>query len=224
MVYLWDGLKGQLITVTLNLRNASPPPKWSTFVQCFYHCILNGRDAVFFRLPRVGFRKHTWTFEHVPLTRGYQTELRTRILQNFCLLYLSSTNKVNRCLARYSPRATTTNRPTQKSNFCIVIAIFVNGANDHYTRSYNFPIGTTPKKNSASELGVIFWGSPLFLAILGLCHDRGIPTLNFGPTSTKLEGTVRVIKKWPRRTLHPVRAGITEKRALLRSAEKWFLA
>merc|ERR1712147_228522 len=53
----------------------------------------------------------------------------------------------------------------QKSFFCSVIAIFVDGANDHYTRGYNFPIGTTPKKISVSELGVIFWGSPLFLAI-----------------------------------------------------------
>ena len=35
----------------------------------------------------------------------------------------------------------------------------------------NFPIGTTPKKFSVSELGVIFWGSPLFLAVLA------IPTL-----------------------------------------------
>ena len=34
----------------------------------------------------------------------------------------------------------------QKSFFCLVIAIFVDGANDHYTRGYNFPIGTTPKK------------------------------------------------------------------------------
>ena len=31
-------------------------------------------------------------------------------------------------------------------------------------------------------------------------------------------------KKWPRGTTDPVRAGITEKRAFLRSAEKWFLA
>ena len=31
----------------------------------------------------------------------------------------------------------------------------------------NFPIGTTQKKISVSELGVIFWGSPLFLAVLG---------------------------------------------------------
>ena len=55
----------------------------------------------------------------------------------------------------------------QKSIFCLVIAIFVDGANDHYTRGYNFPIGTTPKKFSVSELGVIFWGSPLFLAVFG---------------------------------------------------------
>ena len=39
------------------------------------------------------------------------------------------------------------------------------------------------------------WGSPLFLAVLGLCHDRGIATLNFGPISTKLGGIVRAIKK-----------------------------
>ena len=55
----------------------------------------------------------------------------------------------------------------QKSIFCLVIAIFVDGTNDHYTRGYNFPIGTTPKKFSVSELGVIFWGSPLFLAVFG---------------------------------------------------------
>merc|ERR1712004_879195 len=51
--------------------------------------------------------------------------------------------------------------------FCLVIAIFVDGTNDHYTRGSNFPIGTTPKKLSVSELGVIFWGSPLFLAVFG---------------------------------------------------------
>ena len=32
------------------------------------------------------------------------------------------------------------------------------------------------------------------MAVLGLCHDRGISTLNFGPFSTKLGGTVRAIK------------------------------
>ena len=51
--------------------------------------------------------------------------------------------------------------------FCFGIATFVNSANHQYTWGYNFPIGTTPKKNSVSELGVIFWGSPLFLAVLG---------------------------------------------------------
>ena len=44
-------------------------------------------------------------------------------------------------------------------------------------------------------LGVIFGGSPLFLALLGHSHVRGISTLNFGPISTKLGGTVRAIKK-----------------------------
>ena len=51
----------------------------------------------------------------------------------------------------------------QKSIFCLVIAIFVDGANDHYTRGSNFPIGTTPKKFSVSELGVIFWSSDTFI-------------------------------------------------------------
>ena len=48
---------------------------------------------------------------------------------------------------------------------------------------------------SVSELCVIFWGSLLFLAVLGFCHDRGATTLNFGPISTKLGGTVWAIKK-----------------------------
>ena len=76
-----------------------------------------------------------------------------------------------------------------------MIAIFVNGANNHYTRGYNFPIGTTPKKISVSELGVIFLGSPLFLAVFGHSHVKGATTLNFGPISRKLGETVRAIKK-----------------------------
>ena len=83
----------------------------------------------------------------------------------------------------------------QKSIFCLVIAIFVDGTNDHYTRGSNFPIGTTPKKFSVSELGVIFWGSPLFLAVFGHWRVRRATTLNFGPISTKLGGIVRAIKK-----------------------------
>ena len=43
--------------------------------------------------------------------------------------------------------------------------------------------------------GVIFWGSPLFLAVFGHSHVRGATTLNFGPISTKLGGIVRAIKK-----------------------------
>ena len=35
----------------------------------------------------------------------------------------------------------------QGSIFCLVIAIFVDATYDHYTRGYNFPIRTTPKKN-----------------------------------------------------------------------------
>ena len=42
---------------------------------------------------------------------------------------------------------------------------------------------------------VIFPGSPLFLAVLGLCHFISISTLNFGPFSTKLGGTILAIKK-----------------------------
>ena len=57
-----------------------------------------------------------------------------------------------------------------------------------------FPL-EPPQKKSVSELGVTFWDSRLFLAVLGLCHDRGATTLNFGPISTKLGGTVRAIKK-----------------------------
>ena len=83
----------------------------------------------------------------------------------------------------------------QKSIFCFVTAIFVDGTNDHYTRGSNFPIGTTPKKFSVSELGVIFWGSPLFLAVFGHWRVRRATTLNFGPISTKLGGTIRAIKK-----------------------------
>ena len=84
-----------------------------------------------------------------------------------------------------------------------MIAIFVDGTNDHYTRGYNFPIGTTPKKISVSGLGVIFLGSPLFLAVFGHRRVRGATTLNFGPISTKLKGTVRAIKKMTRKDNGP---------------------
>ena len=56
----------------------------------------------------------------------------------------------------------------------MVIAIFVNRAYHKYTWGYNFPIQTTLKKDSISEQWVIFRGSPLFLAVLGHSHIRGI--------------------------------------------------
>ena len=105
----------------------------------------------------------------------------------------------------------------QKSIFCLVIAIFVDGTNDHYTRGSNFPIGTTPKKISVSELGVIFWGSPLFLAIPTLEVQPPLILVRYQRNSGEPSGPS---KKWPRRTTNPVRDGITEKRAFLRSAEK----
>ena len=84
----------------------------------------------------------------------------------------------------------------EKSFFCMVIAIFVNRAYHKYTWGYNFPIRTT-QKISISELGIIFRGSSLFLAVSGHSHFRGISTLNFGQFSTKLDGTVRAIKNKP---------------------------
>ena len=47
--------------------------------------------------------------------------------------------------------------PGMCPDFCIVIAIFVNGANEHYTRGYIFPIGTTPQKK-----GSFFGAHPCF--------------------------------------------------------------
>ena len=69
----------------------------------------------------------------------------------------------------------------------MVTAIFVNRAHHQYAQGYNSPIQTTPKKISVSELWVIFQGSPLFLALLGLCQFISISTLNFGPFSVKLD-------------------------------------
>ena len=72
---------------------------------------------------------------------------------------------------------------------------FVNRAYQQYAPGYNIPIRTSPKRILASELWVILRGSPLFLAVSGLCHFAIISTLNFGPFSTKLGGTLWAIKK-----------------------------
>ena len=69
----------------------------------------------------------------------------------------------------------------QKSIFCFGTTIFVTRAYHQYIQGYNFPVWTTLKKNSVSELWVSFRGSPRFFAIFGLCHLAIIRTLNFGP-------------------------------------------
>ena len=60
-----------------------------------------------------------------------------------------------------------------------------------------------------------------FLAIPTLEGQLSLILVRFQRNSGEPSGSS---KKWPRRTTDPVRAGITEKRAFLRSAEKWFLA
>ena len=57
-----------------------------------------------------------------------------------------------------------------------------------------FPFGPTRKNIYFRAMGH-FLGSPLFLALLGLCQIISISTLNFGPFSTKLGRTVWAIKK-----------------------------
>ena len=77
----------------------------------------------------------------------------------------------------------------------MVIAIFVDRAYHQYTQGWNFPIRTTPKTISISELWVIFQGSPCFLAISACVTLLLLSTLNSLPSSTKLGGTVGVTKK-----------------------------
>ena len=76
----------------------------------------------------------------------------------------------------------------------MVIAIFVNLAYHQHAWGYNFPIRTTPKKISISEVWVIFQGSPLLLALLGLCQFINIGTPNIGP---QLGGNIRPSKNDP---------------------------
>ena len=80
-----------------------------------------------------------------------------------------------------------------KVNFLCGITIFVDRAYHQYIRGYSFPNQTTPKKNSVSDLWVIFRGSTRFLAVSGHSHFAIISTLNFGPSSTKLGGIVWAI-------------------------------
>ena len=81
-------------------------------------------------------------------------------------------HKVHRCLARYSPRAITTNRPTNRAlnseEACMAWPKLNKNANFGPNlvvlgQKILFFTGEI----SVSELAVIFWGSPLFLAVLG---------------------------------------------------------
>ena len=78
--------------------------------------------------------------------------------------------------------------------------------------------------HSVSKLLVIFRGSPWFLAVSGHSHFAIISTLNFGPLSTKLGGTVRAIKKMTHNNHRTGPCWIYGKRPILRSAKKRFFA
>ena len=69
-----------------------------------------------------------------------------------------------------------------------------------------------------------FLGLTPVLGCFGLVSLQSISTLNFGPLSMKLGGTVRAIKKWPTMTTDLVPAGITEKRSFLRFADFFCVA
>ena len=77
-----------------------------------------------------------------------------------------------------------------------MIAIFVDGTKNHYTRGYNFPIRTTPKKISVSELGVIFLGSPLFLAIPTLEGQLPLILVRFQRNSGEPSGLSKKVNHW----------------------------
>ena len=60
--------------------------------------------------PRMDWMGNVWSLEYKHLkTKWGQYEM------DFLVPLVCYPNKVNRCLARYSPRATTTNRPTNRA-------------------------------------------------------------------------------------------------------------
>ena len=110
----------------------------------------------------------------------------------------------------------------QKVNFCMVIAIFVNRAYHKYTRGYNFPFGPPPKKFLFPSDGSIFRAHPCFWPFRAIpTSEVKVPLIldRFQRNLVKPSGP---LKKWPRMTMDPVQAGITQERPFLRSAEKCF--
>ena len=61
-------------------------------------------------------------------------------------------------------------------------------------RATTFPFGPPQKKFRFRARGNFLGLTPVF-AVFGHSHFRGATTLNFGPISTKLGGTVRAIQK-----------------------------
>ena len=102
---------------------------------------------------------------------------------------------------------------TKSQFFVWKLRLFVKTAYHRYARGYPQK-NLYPQKNSVSILEVIFRGSPRFSAVSGHSQFAIISTLNFGPSSRKLGGTM---------TTDLVPAGITEKRPFLRSTEKCFM-
>ena len=150
---------------------------------CFTHCLSVQAP------PLTNTIRHSWVFallQHIGIRDDWET-LSSFVLSKYicCIEYWKAAKqspksafncyKVNRCLVRYSRHATITNRPTN--------------------RALNKPAWPGPNWPKMPILGVIFWGSPLFLAVFGHSHIIGATTLNFGPISTKHGGTVRAIKK-----------------------------
>ena len=96
----------------------------------------------------------------------------------------------------------------QKSIFCFVIAIFVDGTNDHYTWGYNFPIEPPQKKFRFWARGHFFLAHPCFWPFLAIPTLEVYLPLILVQFQRNLGQPSGPSKKWPRRTTDPVRAGI----------------
>ena len=85
-----------------------------------------------------------------------------------------------------------------------------------------FPLEPPPKKFPFPSYGSFFGAHPIFWPFHTCVTSLLWVPLNFGPSSTKLGGTVRAIKNWPTMTTDLVPAGIADKRPFFCLAEKYF--
>ena len=112
----------------------------------------------------------------------------------------------------------------QKSIFCLVNAILLMEQMITIPRATTFPSEPPQKNFRFRATGHFFGAHPCFWPFWASdTTEVQLPLIlvRFQRNSREPSGPS---KKWPRRTTDLVRAGITEKRAFLRSAEKWFLA